>query len=132
MSIYRKAFYTVKYNILVHKLQELGASRKKIALSEIFKVLLISLKSKSVFEDCLSETRTLSTGIPQGSILGPLFFIVFIDNMSKAISHGKISMYANDTTLSVIGNTVKEIFAQLTSDLHGIMYWLKIIFLYNR
>ena len=58
--------------------------------------------------------------MPQGSILGPLFFIIFIDSMNSVVKHGDISMYADDTTLSVKGNNARDISTKLTSDLHEI------------
>ena len=118
----RKAFDTVNHDILIRKLHELGVSYSALKWLKSY----LSCRSQKVcFKDCLSESIKISTGVPQGSILGPLFFIIFINSMNKAISHGKISMYADDTTLSVSGNNVGEISTKLTSDLHGIMYWLK-------
>ena len=92
---------------------------------EWFKSYLSCRSQKLCFKDCLSESRIILTGVPQGSILGPLFFIIFINSMNKTISHGAISMYADDTTLSLCGKNFKEISPKLTSDLYGVMYWLK-------
>ena len=72
------------------------------------------------FKGCLSDALPITTGVPQGSFLGPLFFIIFIDSMSKVITHGKLSMYADDTTLSVNGTNVRDISDKLTSDLNAI------------
>ena len=44
--------------------------------------------------------------------------------MSSVVKHGQISMYADDTTLSVTGNDANDISAKLTSDIHEIMKWL--------
>ena len=118
----RKAFDTVNHNTLIRKLQKLGVSMSAL---KWFKSYLSCRSQKVCFKDCLSESCNISTGVPQGSILGPLFFIIFINSMNEAISHGKISMYADDTTLSVCGTNVEKIFTKLTSDLHGIMCWLK-------
>ena len=61
--------------------------------------------------------------MPQGSFLGPLFFIIFINSMNfvqlnKAISPVKIAMYADETTQSVCGKNVEAISTKLTSDIH--------------
>ena len=109
----RKAFDTdtVNQDILIRKLHELGVSYSTL---KWFKSSLSCRSQKVCFKDCLSGSLKISTGVPQGSIFGPLFFFIFINSMNKAISHGKISMYADDTTLSVSGNNVEDISTKLT------------------
>ena len=103
---FRKALDTVNHDILIRKLHELGVSYSAL---KWFKSYLSCRSQKVCFKDCLSESLKISAGVPQGSILGSLFFIVIINSMNKAISYGKISMYADDTTLSISVNNVEEI-----------------------
>ena len=66
----------------------------------------------------------VNAGVPQGSILGPLLFIIFTNSMSSVIKHGNIFMYVDDTTLSVSSTDVKDISKKLESDLESISKWL--------
>ena len=71
--------------------------------------------------------------VPQGSILGPLLFLIFIIDMPNVIKHGKISMYADDTTLYVSDKYVNVISKKLTEDIRAITTWLRLnkLFLNN-
>ena len=51
------------------------------------------------FLDSVSETQHISMGVPQGSILGPLLFLIYINDLPHAIDMFSIFMYADDTTL---------------------------------
>ena len=61
--------------------------------------------------DCTSECLKITSGVPQGSILGPLIFCLFINDMCNVNLHSnsKMSLYADDTTIFNYGKTVKEV-----------------------
>ena len=117
----RKAFDTVNYDILLKKLCNIGASYNTI---KWFKSYLTERKQRVSFNGVVSGSSQLNTGVPQGSILGPLLFLIFINDMPDVIKHGKICMYADDTTLYVEGNDVNVISKQLTEDMENIAVWL--------
>lgn len=89
-----------------------------------FKSYLTCRNQRMCFKFFLSNPCNISTGVPQGSILGPLLFIIFINSLSGVVSHCQITMYVDDTALSVNGNDAKDISTKFTSDLHKIMNWL--------
>ena len=92
----RKAFDTVNHEILLNKLYEIGATDITV---KWFRSYLTKRTQKVSFKGSLSNALPVNTGVPQGSILGPLLFIIFINNMCNVIKYGDISMYADDTTL---------------------------------
>ena len=49
----------------------------------------------------LSDEHSVSLGVPEGSVLGPLLFLIYIDDLVQALKHCSITMYADDTTLYV-------------------------------
>ena len=63
-------------------------------------------------------------GVPQGSILGPLLYILYVNDMKLAVRHSTISLYADDTALYMTGNNCQELQDILQSDLNQISKWL--------
>ena len=102
----RKAFDTVNHEILIDKLLVIGAS--SITL-KWFKSYLSNRIQRVSYNEVVSDALPISTRVPQGSILGPLLFLIFINDMPNVIEHGKISMYADDTTLYVSDKDVNVI-----------------------
>ena len=118
----RKAFDTVNHEILIDKLRVIGAS--SITL-KWFKSYLSNRIQRVSYNEVVSDALPISTGVPQGSILGPLLFLIFINDMPNVIKHGKISMYADDTTLYVSDKDVNVISKKLTEDIRAITTWLR-------
>ena len=92
-----KAFDTLDHSILIDKLEFYGV--KGVTL-DLFKNYLINRKQYEEFEDAQSDMFNISTGVPQGSILGPLLFIIYINNFAQSSPKFYFIMYADDTTLS--------------------------------
>ena len=59
-------------------------------------------------DDEISNTLPISTGVPQGSILGPLLFILYINDLQMARDKFKAILYADDTTLVSIASAFKQ------------------------
>ena len=72
-----------------------------------------------------SGLRSISCGIPQGSILGPLFFLVYINDMPNCLKHTTPQMFADDTSLTAYGKSIEEIELGLNEDLEKIRLWLQ-------
>ena len=62
-------------------------------------------------------------GVPQGSILGPLLFIVFVNDILSALKNCDVVMYANDTVIYFSGNSLTEIQNKLNEDLINLAHW---------
>ena len=72
----------------------------------------------------LSELRTLITGIPQGSILGPLLFLVYINDLPNCLKNADCDMFADDTQLGTATKDVKTTIEILNDDLANISDWM--------
>ena len=72
----------------------------------------------------LSKPDDELTGVPQGSILGPLLFIIFLNDISDVISSAKIIKYADDTVIDVADKDIKVIKSKLSTNLNVIADWL--------
>ena len=64
-----------------------------------FQNYLSGRRQRVIIDYQMSEWFTIHTGVPQGSILGPLLFSVFINNLPNAVSKCKVMLYADDTTV---------------------------------
>ena len=72
----------------------------------------------------LSNSRSLICGIPQGTILGPLLFLVYINDLPNCLAHAEPRMYADDTHLTFASNNMKDIEFYLNQDLANVNQWL--------
>ena len=97
-----KAFDTVDKTILEHKLQELGMTDLSTSLINSY------MTDRKFCMDTENEIFKLTYGVPQGSILGPLLFIMYTFDITKVTKHNKIIIYADDTTVLVSGRNLTE------------------------
>ena len=71
------------------------------------------------------EELAITSGVPQGSILGPLLFIVYINDLPRCVKHCSVNMYADDTVLYLAGPTVKNLNFHINQDLQCLSEWLE-------
>ena len=72
----------------------------------------------------VSEPQKIDFGVPQGSTLGPLLFIMYINDISLVIRYSNVEQYADDTLLYFASDDVNIIESNLPSDLDGVTQWL--------
>ena len=92
-----KAFGTLDHSILIDKVEFYGV--KGVAL-DLLKNYLTNIKQYVEFEDAQSDMLNISTGVPQGSILGPLLFIIYINDFAQSSRKFNFIIYTDDMTLS--------------------------------
>lgn len=93
---FSRAFDTLNYDILHAILQYIGLSEGTVKLFDSY---LRNRRQKVLLENTSSEYIELKSGVPQGSILGPLLFIIYTSNLINCLSYCKIHLYADDTQL---------------------------------
>ena len=118
----RRAFDTVQIYILLCKLRSVGCSEKVLRW---FKSYLCERSQNVSFNDVLSDMRNTFAGVPQGSILGPLLFLIMINDLPNVLKNCKLTMYADDTTLYLCGKDQVELQNKMQEDLDRVGVWLK-------
>ena len=97
--------------------------KSKVMNKEMYDMYFCHL-STFYFKGKISNSLMIKMGVPQGSILDPLLFSIYVNSMPNCTSNGIIDMYADDTTLSVSGTTGSEVEQKLTIALHELMTWI--------
>ena len=90
----RKAFDTVRHGLLLDKLSNLGVGDREL---KWFKDYLRDRTQAVEFQGVLSDPEGVAVGVPQGLILGPLLFILHVNDLPDAAVQCSVLMYANDT-----------------------------------
>ena len=117
----KKAFDTVDHGILLKKLFLYGVRGRA---HDWFGFYLSNRTHYCQVNGKLSEPRTIITGIPQGSILGPLLFLVYKNDLPNCLKSADCDMFADDTQLGTANKDVKAIFETLNDDLANISVWM--------
>ena len=84
------------YEILLFKLECYGI---RGLANDFFRSYLTNRRQYTVINGVNSELRTVSCGVPQGSVLGPLFFLLYINDLHRSIGDKSVRVYADDTAI---------------------------------
>ena len=117
----QKAFDTVDHSILLSKLchyEIRGFANKWFESYLVNHKLFVSING---FE---SRTSSIKCDVPQGSVLGPLLFLKYINDLHVAIKHCKVHHFADDTNLLIINKSLKRLNKLLNIDLKNLTNWL--------
>lgn len=119
----KKAFDTIPHGELINKLEKYGIRGQFLKLIEDY---LRNRKQYVNTNDVISSTINSHhpIGIPQGSNLGPLFFLLYVNDIFDLPLHGKIVLFADDTTLAYVESDPIELERKINSDLAILYNWL--------
>ena len=112
----QKAFDTVDHKILLHKLEYYGIRGICNYLSD--RKQFVSINGYN------SDLMPFDCGVPQGSVLGPLLFLIYINDLHKAIQYCKVHHFADDTNLFHTSKSVKKLNKLVNRDMKHLNNWL--------
>ena len=118
----KKAFDTIDHEILQQKLGYYGIGDEELSF---FNSYLTNRKQCCNMNNQTSDVKVIKSGVPQGSILEPLLFIIFINDLPNCVENGRITIYADDTSSSTRVLDLKDIERKVIPDLIKICDWLK-------
>ena len=117
-----KAYDSISHTLLLHKLSKMGFSEDSLLW---IKSYLHNRKQIIRFKNVTSDEETVMSGIPQGSILGPVLFICFTNDLPEAFPDGscKLVSYADDCQLTVEGETLQQVKKKLENVIVHAQKW---------
>ena len=117
----QKAFDTVNHNILISKLDHYGIRGTS---NNWFKSYLSERTQFVSIQGFSSDSEIVKHGVPQGSVLGPLLFLLYLNDLHEAIAFSKVYHFADDTNLLNINSSPKLMQKQINIDLKLLYKWL--------
>ena len=115
-----KAFDTINHSLLLAKLKAYGFSNQALRLLQSY---LCNRFQRSIINGSFSSWNEVITGVPQGSILGPLLFNIFLNDIFLFISKCQLCNYADDNTLYKSGKNMQKIKSDLEMDFMILHKW---------
>ena len=117
-----KAFDTVNHSILSRKLSNFGLDE---TVQNWFDSFLFNRSQVTCCANAQSVPDTVSVGVAQGSILGPLMFIIYMNDLPNVLEFCNITLYADYTVLYFSSKLIIEIESKLNSDLRNVCDWFE-------
>ena len=118
----QKAFDTVEHSILLKKLEHYGI---RGVVNNLLQTYLQTRYHSVEINNRMSKNILIKHGVPQGSVLGPLLFLIYINDLHNAIAHSKVFHFADDTSLIYPNTSLKMINKHVNHDLSLLSNWLR-------
>ena len=117
-----KAFYCIPHDLLIAKLYAYGFSEK----SAVFLYSYLKRRKQNVkIDDILSTFQSLISGVPQGSILGPILFNIFLNDLLTTLENSEIYNFADDNTISSISKEKQALLTTIEKDSKKAIDWFR-------
>ena len=119
---FSKAFDTIGHEVLLFKLSHYGIRGKAL---EWFRSYLSDRKQFVFLDGHTSELRNINCGVPQGSLLGPLLFIIYINDFYRSSDIASFILFADDTNLFFSHSNPNTLVEIVNSELEKIIQWIR-------
>ena len=117
-----KAFDTLSHSQIINNLSNYGVYDTEM---EFFINYLFNRKQCVNFQNTISQTESITSGVPQGSILGPLLFLLSFDGVADVVRESDILMYADDTVIYTSSKNCDELQQKLSADFARVADWME-------
>jgi hypothetical protein len=115
-----KAFDTVIHDTLLHKLSHYGIRGHA---NLWFKSYLKDRTQFTYVNNTLSRSKKMYVGVPQGSVLGPLLFLIYVNDIARSVQNAKTRLFADDTNLFFSGKCIKQLQNEANIALSSLQEW---------
>ena len=119
----RKAFDTVNHEILLNKLEHYGI---RDSMLDWFRSYLKDRKQYVSINEQSSELLINNCGVPQGSVLGPLLFLIYINDLPNISKILNFYLFADDTNIYYESNSLRDIERTINKELQKLYLWLNV------
>ena len=115
-----KAFDTIDHKTLLDKLHNYGIRGTAL---EWFRSYLSNRKQYVIYNNHKSDILDIKYGVPQGSVLGPLLFIIYMNDLQNVLKSANAILYADDSNLAITGDNVIRLFSDMRLEISKLIKW---------
>ena len=118
-----KAYDCIPHDLLIARLNAYGINSVVLLLISDY---LSRRKQRTIIDSSYISWHDIIRGVPQGSLLGPLLFNIFINDLFLFIRKSEVCNFADDNALYSVGKNIEDVISDLKTGLYRVMEWFKI------